>query len=137
MLIPKKLKHRKVHKGKISGKALRKNTVDFGEYGIMSLGAHFITSQQIEATRRVISRGLQKGGKIWIRIFPNKPVTKKPGEVSMGKGKGPLDHYVAVVKPGTVLFEIDGVSEEAAKNIFKLASYKLPIKTKFIKRLKI
>ncbi len=132
MLMPKKTKYRKSHKGKRGGKATRFTTISFGQYGLKSLGNHWVTSRQIEAARRVITRYTKRGGKLWIRIFPAKPVTKKGDEVPMGKGKGAVDHYVAVVKPGMVLFEIDGVSEKMAKEAMELAAYKLPIKCKFV-----
>lgn len=134
MLMPKKTKHRKSHKGRRGGKATRLIKISFGSFGLKSLEAHWLTSRQIEATRRVLTRYTRKGGKIWIRIFPDKPVTKKGGEIPMGKGKGAVDHYVAVVKPGMLLFEMDGISEEKAKEAMNLAAYKLPVKCKFIKK---
>ena len=134
MLMPKKTKYRKSHKGKRGGKASRKINLGFGSFGLKSLDAHWVTSRQIEAARRVMTRYTQRGGKVWIRIFPDKPVTKKGGEIPMGKGKGAVDHYVAIVKPGTIMFEMDGVSEEIAKESMNLAAYKLPIKCKFIKK---
>jgi len=134
MLMPKKTKYRKSHKGKRGGKATRLVDVSFGSYGLKSLDNHWITSRQIEAARRVITRYTKRGGKVWIRIFPDKPVTKKGGEIPMGTGKGPVDHYVAVVKPGMVMFEIDGVSEQMAKEALELAAFKLPIKCKFVAR---
>ncbi len=134
MLMPKKTKYRKSHKGRRGGKASRLINLSFGNYGLKSLEAHWITSRQIEAARRVLTRYITKGGKIWIRIFPDKPVTIKGGEIPMGKGKGSVDHYVAVVKPGMILFEMDGVSLEMANEAIKLASHKLPIKCKFIKK---
>ncbi|MCX6800040.1 MAG: 50S ribosomal protein L16 [Candidatus Falkowbacteria bacterium] len=132
MLMPKKTKYRKSHKGNRGGTAQRGNTVSFGGFGLMSLEEHWVTSRQIESARRVISRYSQRGGKIWIRIFPDKPVTKKGGEMPMGKGKGSVDHYVAVVKPGSILFERDGVLAKDAKIAMELASQKLPIKCKFV-----
>jgi len=132
MLMPKKTKYRKSHKGGRGGKATRKTNVSFGSFGMKSLEAHWVTARQIEATRRVLTKYTKKGGKIWIRIFPDKPVTKKGGEIPMGKGKGAVDHYVVVVKPGTVMFEMEGISEEIAKEAMKLAAYKLPVKTKFV-----
>jgi len=134
MLIPKKVKHRKWFKGRGRNKlqASRLTEVSFGNYGMKSLGHAWVSSRQIEAARRAMIRFIKRGGKIWIRIFPDKPVTAKGSEVPMGSGKGNVDHYVAVIKPGTVLFEIDGVSEELARRAFELASYKLPIKTKFV-----
>ena len=134
MLMPKKTKHRKSHKGRRGGKATRLIKVSFGSFGLKSLEPHWVTSRQIEATRRVLTRYTRKGGKIWIRIFPDKPVTKKGGEIPMGKGKGTVDHYVAVVKPGMVMFEMDGVPEENAKEAMNLAAYKLPVKCKFVKK---
>ena len=134
MLAPKKVKHRKWHRtDQIKGRATRINTVAFGEFGMKSLGKSWVSSRQIESARRVISRYLQRDGKVWIRIFPDKPITRKGSEMPMGKGKGPVDHYVAIVKPGTVIFEIGGVAEAEAQQAIKLASYKLPIKTKFVK----
>ena len=134
MLMPKKTKHRKSHKGRRGGKATRLIDVSFGSFGLKSLESHWVTSRQIEATRRVLTRYTRKGGKIWIRIFPDKPVTKKGGEIPMGKGKGTVDHYVAVVKPGMVMFEMDGIPEETAKEAMDLAAYKLPVKCKFVKK---
>ncbi len=132
MLIPRKVKHRKWHKGRMKGKASSKTKLDFGSYGLKSWSTAWVTSRQIEAARRAMTRFVQKGGKIWIRIFPDKPVTTHGSEVPMGGGKGSVDHYVVVVKPGMVMFEIDGVSEEMAKEAMRLASHKLPVKTKFI-----
>jgi len=132
MLMPKKTKHRKSHKGKRGGKASRLTAVSFGSFGLKSLGACWVTSRQIEAARRVMTRYIKRGGKIWIRIFPDKPVTKKGGEIPMGKGKGAVDHYVAVVKPGMIMFEMEGVGEQTAKEAMMLASYKLPVKCKFV-----
>lgn len=132
MLMPKKTKFRKSHKGKRGGKATRKTTVSFGDFGLKSLSSFWVTSRQIEAARRVMTRYTKRGGKIWIRIFPDKPVTKKGGEMPMGKGKGPVDHYVAVVKPGMMLFEMAGVDEKMSKEAMHLAAYKLPIKCKFV-----
>jgi len=132
MLIPKKVKHRKWQKGRIYGRATSKTKLDFGSYGLKSLDGAWITSRQIEAARRAITRFVQKGGKIWIRIFPDKPVTMHGSEVPMGGGKGSVDHYVAVVKPGMVLLEMDGVEEEVAKEAMRLAAHKLPVRTKFI-----
>lgn len=132
--MPKKTKHRKSHKGKRGGKATRLLDLSFGQYGLKSLHNCWVSSRQIEAARRVMTRYTKRGGKIWIRIFPDKPVTKKGGEIPMGKGKGSVDHYVAVVKPGMVMFEMDGVAPDAAKEAMVLASHKLPIKCKFISR---
>ena len=132
MLMPKKTKYRKAHKAKRGGKATRLVNVSFGSFGLKALEAHWITSRQIEAARRVMTRYTKRGGKIWIRIFPDVPVTKKGGEIPMGSGKGAVDHYIANVKPGMVMFEMEGVSEKIAKEAMDLAAYKLPIKCKFI-----
>lgn len=132
MLMPKKTKHRKSHKGKRGGKATRLTAVSFGSYGLKSLGAHWVTARQIESARRVMTRYIKRGGKVWIRIFPDKPVTKKGGEIPMGKGKGAVDHYVVVVKPGMIMFEMEGVDEKTAKEAMMLATYKLPVKCKFV-----
>ena len=134
MLMPKKTKYRKSHKGKRGGKASRKVSLDFGSYGLKTLESCWITSRQIEATRRVITHYTKRGGKLWIRIFPDKPVTKKGGEIPMGKGKGAVDHYVSVVKPGMIMFELEGVEENVAKKALKLAAYKLPVKCRFISK---
>lgn len=134
MLAPKKMKHRKWHKGHSRGKASAGTTVAFGHYGLKSLGTAWVTARQIEAARRAMTRRLDRGGRVWIRIFPDKPVTAKSSEVPMGKGKGAVDHYVAVVKPGAILFEVDGVSRDEASEALSLASYKLPIKTKVIEK---
>ncbi len=134
MLAPKKVKHRKVMKGRRKGLAWRGNTVDFGDYGLMALEDAFITSRQIEAARIAITRYMKRTGKVWIRIFPDKPITKKPAETRMGKGKGSPEYWVAVVRPGRVMFEIEGVSPEEAKEAMRLASHKLPIKTRIIAR---
>ncbi len=132
--MPKKTKYRKAHKGRRGGKASRRTEVSFGSFGLKALEAHWVTARQIEAARRVMTKITKRGGKLWIRIFPDKPITKKGGEIPMGKGKGSVDHYVAVVKPGMVMFEIEGVSEEIAKKAMHLAAYKLPIKCKFVQR---
>ena len=133
MLAPKKVKHRKWQRtDRIKGKASRKNTISFGSYGLKAITASWVSSRQIEAARRVMTRYTQRGGKIWIRIFPDKPITKKGSEVPMGKGKGAVDHYVAVVKAGTVMFEMAGVDKDMAEKAMKLAAYKLPVKCKFI-----
>lgn len=132
MLLPKKLKHRKTFKGTYAGPATRGTNVDFGDYGLKSLERSFLTSRQIEAARRAMTRYIKRGGKIWIRVFPHKPITAKPLEVGMGGGKGSLSHFVAVIKPGTVIFEMSGVSEETAREAMRLAANKLPVKTKFI-----
>ncbi len=133
-LMPKRIKFRKAHRGRMKGLAQRGNTISFGQYGIQSLASAWITSQQIEAARVAINRHVRRGGKLWIRIFPDKPYTKKPAETRMGKGKGAPEGWVAVVKPGRILFEIDGVPEPLAKEAFRLAAYKLPMKTKFLRR---
>lgn len=135
MLQPKKTKYRKMHKGRNTGLAYRGNKVSFGEFGLQSLGYARITSRQIESARRAINRYIKRGGKVWIRIFPDKPITKKPVEVRMGKGKGSVEYWVALVQPGKMLFEIEGVSVADAKEAFRLASSKLPIKTEFIERV--
>ena len=132
MLQPKRVKYRKEHRGKRRGTAQSGNNVIFGEFGLQSLEAAWITSRQIESARRVMVRYLRRGGKMWIRIFPDKPVTKKPAETRMGSGKGAPDHWVAVVKPGRMLFEIGGIKENMAKEAMHLASYKLPISTRFV-----
>ncbi len=134
MLLPKKLKHRKQSKGTFAGPATRGFTVDFGDYALKSLDRTWLSSRQIEASRRAMTRYIRRGGKIWVRIFPHKPITGKPAEVGMGGGKGGLDHFVAVVKPGTVLFEIAGVDEATAMEAMRLAAHKLPVKTKFVRR---
>lgn len=132
MLMPKKIKHRKQQKGRMRGKAQRGNTIAFGSFALKTLDASMITSRQIEAARRAMTRYIQRGGKIWIRIFPDKPITAKAAEVPMGSGKGSLDHFSAAVRPGKVLFEMDGVKEEVAREAMRLASHKLPVKTEFI-----
>ena len=134
MLMPKKIKHRKVQRGRRNGKAYRGSEVTFGEYGIKSLDSQWITSRQIESARIAINRYIKRGGKIWIRIFPDKPITQKPAETRMGKGKGSLDHWVAVVKPGRIMFEVAGVAEEDAREALRLASHKLPVRTKIVSR---
>lgn len=134
VLEPRKTKYRSSFRGRMKGKAQRGNTLAFGEYGLKSLGREWVTSAQIEASRKAIRHHAKRGGKLWIRVFPDKPVSKKPPETRMGRGKAPLDHWVAVVKPGKILFEIAGVPEEIAKEAMRLASHKLPIKTKFIKK---
>lgn len=121
-----------MQRGKRGGKATRKVKLGFGSYGLKTMESHWISSRQIEAARRVMTRYTKRGGKIWIRIFPDKPITKKGGEMPMGKGKGNVDHYVAVVKPGMIMFEMSGVEEEMAKKAMELAAYKLPVKCKFI-----
>lgn len=134
MLMPKKTKYRKSHKGRRGGKATRLTTLSFGSFGLKSLESCWVTSRQIEAARRVMTRFTKRGGKIWIRVFPDKPVTAKGGEMPMGKGKGSVDHYVAVVKPGMIMFEIDGVGDDMAREALHLAGYKLPIKSKIISK---
>ena len=134
MLLPKRVKYRRVHRGRIKGKALRGNKVTYGEYGLMAMEPCWITSNQIEAARIAMTRYIKRGGQVWIKIFPDKPVTEKPAETRMGSGKGSPEYWVAVVKPGRVMFEIGGVSEEAAREAMRLAGYKLPVKTKFVKR---
>jgi len=134
MLSPKRVKHRKTHKGKMRGKAQRGNKVSFGEYGLQALEASWITNRQIESARVAMTRHIKRGGKVWIRIFPDKPITRKPAETRMGKGKGNPEQWVAVVKPGRVMFELEGVPEELAKRAMELASAKLPIKTRFLVR---
>jgi len=135
MLSPKKFKHRKQHKGRIHGNARSGTTLAFGAYGLKALQPERITSRQIEAARRAITRHLRRQGKLWIRIFPDVPVTAKPLEVRQGKGKGSVDYWAARVKPGRIMFELDGVSEEMAREAFSLAAMKLPIKTKFMARV--
>jgi large subunit ribosomal protein L16 len=134
MLMPSRVKYRKSHRGRMKGRATRGATVAFGEYGLQALEAAWVTARQIEACRVTIMRYLKKGGKVWIRIFPDKPVSKKPAEVRMGKGKGNPEFWVCVVKPGRVLFEIEGVSEASAREVFTLAAHKLPILTQFTAR---
>jgi len=134
MLMPKRVKYRKQMRGRLKGKATRGTEVSFGDYGLQALEPAWITSRQIEAARRAIVRHVRRRGKYWIRIFPDKPVTAKPAETRMGKGKGPVDHWVAVVKPGRVLFELGGVSEEMAEEAMRLAASKLPIKCRFVMR---
>ena len=134
MLSPKRIKYRKRQKGRVKGVAGRGHRVEFGDFGLKSLEPHWITSRQIEAARIALNRYMKREGKVWIRIFPDKPVTKKPAEVRMGKGKGSPEYWVAVIKPGTIIFEVDGVSEEIAKEAMRLAAQKLPVKTKFILR---
>ena len=134
LLMPKKVKFRKMQKGRMSGKAYVGSTISFGEYGLKALEPGWISSRQIEAARVAITRHAKRGCKLWIRIFPDKPITKKPAETRMGKGKGALEYWVAVVKPGRVLYEVAGITEEIAKEAFKLASYKLTVATTFVKR---
>lgn len=132
MLMPKRVKFRKQQRGRMKGKAVRGSRVSFGEYGLKSMAPAWVTSRQIEAARIAMTRYIKRGGKVWIRIFPDKPVTQKPAETRMGKGKGSPEHWVAVVKPGRVLFELSGVPEEVAKEAFRLAAHKLPFNTRFV-----
>ncbi|MXW18490.1 MAG: 50S ribosomal protein L16 [Gemmatimonadetes bacterium] len=134
MLAPKRIRRRKTHKGKMRGKAYRGNRVSFGQYGLQALEASWITNRQIESARVAITRHVRRGGKVWIRIFPDKPVTKKPAETRMGKGKGNPEEWVAVVKPGRIMFELEGVSADIARRAMQLASFKLPVKTRFVER---
>ncbi len=137
MLMPKRVKFRKQQRGMMKGKANKGNQVTYGEYGLQALESAWITSQQIEAARVAMTRYIKRGGKVWIKIFPDKPVTKKPAETRMGSGKGSPEMWVAVVKPGRIMFELAGVSGEVAKEAMTLASHKLPIKTKIVKRLEL
>ena len=134
MLMPKRVKYRRVHRGRMTGKALRGNKVTYGEFGLQAMEPAWITANQIEAARIAMTRYCKRFGKVWIKIFPDKPVTKKPAEVRMGSGKGSPEFWVAVVKPGRVMFELAGVPEESAREAFRLAANKLPIKTKFVKK---
>ncbi|MFH1236249.1 MAG: 50S ribosomal protein L16 [Parcubacteria group bacterium] len=134
MLMPKKVKYRKWHRGKTHGMATSKTRLSFGTYGLKAMSEKWVTSRQIEAARRAMTRFIQRGGKVWIRIFPDKPMTIKGSEIRMGGGKGPVDHYVVVVKPGMVLFEIDGVDKEIAREAMTLASHKLPVRSQFIQK---
>ena len=134
MLMPKRVKRRKQVRGSMAGKCLRGNRITYGEYGLVSQDPAWITSAQIEAARVAMTRYIKRGGKVWIKIFPDKPVTAKPAETRMGSGKGAPEYWVAVVKPGRVLFELNGIPEETAREALRLASHKLPIKTKFLKR---
>ena len=131
-LMPKRTKHRKMQKGRNRGKATRGNTIAYGEYGLQALEAGWITSNQIEAARVAMTRFIKRGGKVWIKIFPDKPITKKPAETRMGSGKGSTEYWVAVIKPGRIMFEMAGIPEDIAKEAFRLAAHKLPIKTKFV-----
>ncbi len=135
MLLPKRTKFRRVHRGRLTGVATKANTVVFGDYGIQALEPVWLTSRQIEATRRSITRYVRRTGKIWIRIFPDKPVTERAAESRMGSGKGAVSYWVAVIRPGTVLFEINGLERDMAYKVLKLASYKLPVKTKILDRV--
>ena len=134
MLQPKKVKFRKQQKGKMRGKAWRGSTLSFGEYGLKVMECGYITDRQIEASRIAMTRFIKRGGKVWLRLFPDKPVTKKPAEVRMGSGKGALDHWAAVVRPGKILFEMEGVTPEIAQEAMRLAANKLPLKTRFVQR---
>ena len=134
MLMPKRTKHRKVHRGRMRGKATRGNFIAYGDYALQATECGWVKSNQIESARVAINRYVKRGGQVWIKIFPDKPVTEKPAETRMGSGKGSVEYWVAVVKPGRVLFEIAGVTEEAAREAMRLASHKLPIKTKFVSR---
>ena len=134
MLAPKKVRYRKRQKGRLRGRPIKGTTVSFGEYGLMALDPAWITARQIEAARVAMTRHVKRGGKIWIRVFPDKPITKKPAETRMGKGKGSPEEWVAVVKPGKIMYEMEGVPESIAKEAFRLAARKLPIKTRFVSR---
>jgi large subunit ribosomal protein L16 len=134
MLSPKRVKYRKQHRGRRTGKAYNGSSISFGVYGLKSLGDGWITSRQIEAARIAMTRHVKRGGKVWIRVFPDKPITKKPAETRMGSGKGSPEFWVAVVKPGRIMFEMDGVEPDVAKEAMRLASHKLPLKTKFVMR---
>ena len=134
MLLPKRVKYRRVHRGRLTGKATRGTKITYGEFGLVALEPAWITSNQIEAARIAMTRYTKRGGQVWIKIFPDKPVTEKPAETRMGSGKGSPENWVAVVKPGRVMFEIAGVSEDVAREALRLASHKLPIKTKIVKR---
>ena len=134
MLMPKRVKYRKSHRGRLTGVSKRATTVDFGQYGLQALESHWITSRQIEASRVALTRFIKKGGKIWVRLFPDKPISKKPAETRMGKGKGAPEFWVAVVKPGRIMFELEGLPPAEAAEAMRLAAFKLPIKTKFVVR---
>ena len=134
MLLPKRVKYRRVHRGRLKGKAYRGNKVTYGDYGLQALEPAWITSNQIESARIAMTRYIKRGGQVWIKIFPDKPITEKPAETRMGSGKGSPEYWVAVVKPGRVLFEIKGVAEETAREAMRLAMHKLPIKCKFVKK---
>lgn len=134
MLIPKRVKHRKQHRGRMAGKATKGNFIAYGEYGLQATECGWITSRQIEAARIAMTRYMKRGGQVWIKIFPHKPITEKPAETRMGSGKGSPEYWVAVVKPGRVMFEVGGISEEIAREALRLAMHKLPVKCKFIKR---
>lgn len=134
MLMPKRVKRRRVHRGRLTGKANKGNEIAYGEYGLVALEPSWITSNQIEAARIAMTRYIKRGGQVWIDIFPHKPVTKKPAETRMGSGKGSVEYWVAVIKPGRVMFEMAGVSEEVAREALRLAAHKLPVKCKFVKK---
>ena len=134
LLAPSRTKYRRQHRGRMKGEAHRGNTLAFGEYGLQALEPCWMEARQIEAARIALTRFMKRGGKVWIRVFPDKPVTSKPAETRMGSGKGAVDHWVAVIKPGRIIFEVGGVSEDTAKEAVRLASHKLPIKTRFITR---
>src|SRR6056297_82861 len=134
MLVPKRVKHRKQQRGRMKGRAVRGTDISFGEYGLRALEPHWLTNRQIEAARVALTRYIKRGGKVWVKVFPDKPVTAKPAETRMGSGKGVPEKWVAVVKPGRIMFELAGVSKEIAEEAMRLASHKLPIKTKFVKR---
>ena len=134
MLMPKRIKYRRMHRGNRRGMALRGSSVDFGEFGLKAMGPAWITSRQIEAARIAMTRYIKRGGKVWIRIFPDKPITKKPAETRQGSGKGDVDFWAAVVKPGTVIYELGGVSEEVAKRAFNRVAHKLPVKVRLVRR---
>ncbi|MES1261248.1 MAG: 50S ribosomal protein L16 [Acidobacteriota bacterium] len=134
MLMPKKVKYRKVQRGRMTGKAWRGSTISFGEYALKAMDCGWITSRQIEAARIAMTRFIKRGGKVWIRLFPDKPITKKPAETRMGKGKGAPEEWVAVIRPGKILFEMEGVAPDIAQEAMRLASHKIPMKTKFVKR---
>jgi large subunit ribosomal protein L16 len=134
LLLPSRTKYRRQHRGRMKGQAIRGSTLSFGDFGLQALEPCWMEARQIEAARIALTRFMKRGGKVWIRVFPDKPITAKPAETRMGSGKGAVDHWVAVVKPGRIIFEIGGVSEEIAKEAIRLASHKLPIKTRFIKR---
>jgi len=134
MLSPKKVKYRRRHKGRTNGKALKGSTLEFGDFGLQAIECGLISAQQIEAARVAITRHVKRGGKIWIRVFPDKPITKKPAETRMGKGKGATEGWVAVVKPGRILYEMEGVGESVAEEAFRLAGHKLPFSTRFVSR---
>ena len=135
MLMPKRVKRRRVHRGRMTGKANKGNIVAYGDYGLVALEPAWVTSNQIEAARIAMTRFIKRGGKVWIDIFPHKPITQKPAETRMGSGKGSVEYWVAVVKPGRVMFEMSGVDEEVAREAMRLAGHKLPVKTKFVKKV--